>query len=210
MGYSRSRSPFAHRSREQPPLERARGQAPFQYSAEGWISRQEQGQPGFFGDELEQIVFIEDTMPSQYDRTDRHQSSLQPITHFAFPLGRGEPSTLFEPSAILPAQFFASSSLGARGERALMQAVLVDAITCFQKQFVDKSQRTQRLASEAEAWLFSDERHWPFSFLNICGVIGLDPEYLRRGLIRWRQHPPATRRRTQLHAARGQASRVAA
>lgn len=142
-------------------------------------------------------------MPSPHDTADHYQSTIQPLTPLAPTRAQDTRSALFEPSALLPAQFFTSSSLStcARGERALMQAVLVDAMTCFQKQFVNKSRSVQRLAGEAEVWLFSDEQYWPFSFLNICEVLGLDPQYLRCDLIRWRQHPPATRRRTQLHAA---------
>jgi hypothetical protein len=70
-----------------------------------------------------------------------------------------------------------------------MRAVLDDAIDCFQKQFVAGGVRAQRLAKEAEAWLFSDDDHWPFSFVNICAALGLDPAYIRRELTRWCQRP---------------------
>ena len=71
-----------------------------------------------------------------------------------------------------------------------MRAVLEDAIGCFQKQMVSSGRRTQRLAREAEEWFFTDDHHWPFSFVNICAVLGLDPEYIRMGLKRWCQRPP--------------------
>ena len=28
---------------------------------------------------------------------------------------------------------------------------------------------------------------WPFSFENICEVLGFDPAYLRQGLLRWKR-----------------------
>ena len=38
---------------------------------------------------------------------------------------------------------------------------------------------------------FSDDSHWPFSFVNICVVLGLEPGYLRQGLKQWHQHRSA-------------------
>ena len=111
-------------------------------------------------------------------------------------------SKTLPPAAVLPEQFHRpQKSADVRGgEAALMQAVLDDALACFQKQFTAKGRRAQRLGTEAEEWFFSDDTHWPFSFVNICAVLGLDPEHVRHGLIRWPQHHPRTaprkRRRT--------------
>src|SRR5713101_4192774 len=104
----------------------------------------------------------------------------------------GAASHLLPPAPILPEQFYSSptGTNTAHGEIALMRAVLEDAVNCFQKQFVKNGRRTQRLAREAEEWLFRNDYHWPFSFVNICAVLGLDPEYIRMGLKRWRQRPP--------------------
>ena len=80
-----------------------------------------------------------------------------------------------------------------------MRAVLEDAVHCFQR---TQGSEAARLAKDAESWLFADDQHWPFSFVNICAVLGLDVEYIRLGLQRWRQHPPTVppkkRRRTAL------------
>jgi len=73
-----------------------------------------------------------------------------------------------------------------RPEVALMRAVLADALDCFQKQFRSGEREDQRLAQEAEEWFFSDDYNCLFSFVHICAVLGLDPEYVRRGLKRWR------------------------
>jgi hypothetical protein len=90
-------------------------------------------------------------------------------------------------AAVLPVQFFspADRSYTDRGEVALMRAVLEDALQCVAKQFSHSGRRPQRLAREAEAWFFADDDHWPFAFVNICAVLGLDPAYVRRGLTRW-------------------------
>jgi hypothetical protein len=82
--------------------------------------------------------------------------------------------------------FIARSSLASRQpEAALMCAVLEDAVDCFQKQFVCASRRARRLGQEAEAWLFSDNSKWAFSFLSICTTLDLGPQYIRQGLKRW-------------------------
>ena len=101
----------------------------------------------------------------------------------------GAASQTLPPAAVLPEQFHNRPTATDRvhGEVALMRAVLEDAISCFQKQSVKSGRRAQRLAREAEEWLFTDDPRWPFSFVNICAVLGLDPEYIRLGLKRWRQ-----------------------
>ena len=100
---------------------------------------------------------------------------------------------LLSSDAMLPAQFYSppDSTYKTRGESALMCAVLDDAINCFQKQFVMDGRRVQRLAREAEEWISSNDRSWPFSFINICEALGLDPEYLHLGVTRLRQHSSA-------------------
>lgn len=88
---------------------------------------------------------------------------------------------------ILPEQFYASPVKGQvqDGEVALRRAILEDAIRCFQRRFVRKGRRVRRLAQEAEEWFAADDTDWPFSFVNICAVLGLEPDYIRRGLKRW-------------------------
>ncbi|TMB23366.1 MAG: hypothetical protein E6J71_03750 [Deltaproteobacteria bacterium] len=40
------------------------------------------------------------------------------------------------------------------------------------------------LTAEVKAWIASDAQGWPFSFLNICHVLGLDEDALRSALLR--------------------------
>ncbi len=80
-----------------------------------------------------------------------------------------------------------------------MQAVLKDALECFQKQFGTPRFREYRIAREAEQWLFTDDYQWPFSFVNICAFLGIDPEYVRRGLTKQKAERPAEIPRRALH-----------
>lgn len=94
---------------------------------------------------------------------------------------------------VLPEQFYNATSGFSQGrpEAALMHAVLEDAVNCVREGLRATSRRKQRLAREAEEWLLSDDSQWPFSFVNICTVLGLEPQYIRRGLQQWHQQRPA-------------------
>jgi hypothetical protein len=100
-------------------------------------------------------------------------------------------SLAFSPTAVLPEQFFSLPRHHYKGEAALMYAVLEDAFNCFVKQFVEHGPHVRRLAQEAEEWFFSDDERWPFSFVNVCIVLDINPEYARKGLQHWRQQRPA-------------------
>jgi len=70
-------------------------------------------------------------------------------------------------------------------ERELMVAVLEDAIECFRKYSMSRAGVGPRLFDEAKVWLFTDDERQPFSFLNICEALRLDPGYIRRGILAW-------------------------
>lgn len=94
----------------------------------------------------------------------------------------------FEPETILPSQLFDRSHLGAtlQPEKRLMLAVLEDAVASFQRASTTVSRTAPRDLAEVSAWLASEDVSWPYSFRNICAVLGFDPDYLRSGLERWR------------------------
>jgi hypothetical protein len=108
------------------------------------------------------------------------QSSLPPV----FAADIEEKSRLWTAAPVLPEQFYRvrSTVYVGRPEVALMHAVLEDALNCFWHGLQSSRYRKRRLGQEAEAWFFSDEMDWPFSFLNICAVLNLEPQYLRKGL----------------------------
>jgi hypothetical protein len=94
-------------------------------------------------------------------------------------------TTRFEPEVVLPAQL----SWGARcdgntsGARALLLAVLEDAMLCIERRRRRRHPRTRQLAAEAETWMRSDSREWLFSFASICDVLGIDADAVRARLL---------------------------
>jgi hypothetical protein len=75
-----------------------------------------------------------------------------------------------------------------------MLAVLQDAVECYQKYALARDPRGRLLFEDACVWIESGEREWPFSYENICEVLGLNPEYIRRGLSKWRQQKSPVKR----------------
>jgi hypothetical protein len=122
---------------------------------------------------------------------------------------------------ILPSQFYAArrNSEAIAPEQRLMLAVLEDAVYVHQRSARRRDARGRRLFRETDEWFASDETTSPFSFVTICQMFGLDPDYLRAGLRRWRDlhgtngdavsraNPVCIRRmsgsRTRITAARG-------
>jgi hypothetical protein len=91
-----------------------------------------------------------------------------------------------QPAAILPAPRSGAVRCDAdtSGPRALMLAVLEDALRCIDQGRWRTHFRARRLAAEAEAWVRSDDRTYPFSFLTITDVLGIDADAARARLLR--------------------------
>lgn len=68
-------------------------------------------------------------------------------------------------------------------ELALCEAILAEAIKDFGR-FGRLSARhpKHRIYREARLWIWSTDRSWPFSFVNICDCLGIDGDDLRRRL----------------------------
>ena len=96
---------------------------------------------------------------------------------------------IFQPDTLLPSQFFDRTRRRSEhdAERRLMIAVLEDAVDVYRKQVGATDQRAQQLFREAEEWIEESDRSWLFSFQNICDVLDLDSDYLRRGLRAWKE-----------------------
>jgi len=103
---------------------------------------------------------------------------------------------LFEPDTLLPAQYFAAFARegGLVRERRLMLAVLQDAVECYQKYALARDPRGRLLFEDAQEWIESGEREWAFAYENICEVLSLNAEYIRKGLSKWRQQRGPVRR----------------
>jgi hypothetical protein len=78
-----------------------------------------------------------------------------------------------------------SRTLPAEPEQILMFAVLKDALETFQRLYEANTRAGRRLFREAEEWIWSDEADRVFAFVHVCDMLGLDPGYLRRGLLKW-------------------------
>ncbi len=105
-------------------------------------------------------------------------------------------TALFEPEVILPAQLSRAECDGdPSGARALMMAILEDAILCIERGRRRRHSGTRRLAAEAETWMRSDSRDWLFSFASICDVLGFDVDALRGRLLSSPEHPETRWRR---------------
>ena len=90
-------------------------------------------------------------------------------------------------------------------EKDLMLAILMEAVETYKRFAFSTSPSEQKLFREAEAWFWNEEVDGIFSFRSICGVIGLDAVYLRRGLRQWTMNPAqkkSCRRRIPRHSAR--------
>ena len=69
------------------------------------------------------------------------------------------------------------------GETELAAAVLRLAFEDLQRNRHAADTRRRRAFREAHVWVASNERRWPFSFLNVCDMLGLSPQALRAQLL---------------------------
>ena len=88
-----------------------------------------------------------------------------------------------------------------------MRAVLKDALAILFKYDATEDRRGRRLLAEAQHWVESDDAQRTFSFVNVCGALGLDPSCVRERVARYRAaqraRPGASR-----GAAAGSAARI--
>jgi hypothetical protein len=86
---------------------------------------------------------------------------------------------------LLPAQLLRPSPAAevTRPERRLMLALLSDAVVVLQRRAPGHPGDAARDVKEAERWVLSDDRRWPYSFVNVCDALGLAHQPLRRALL---------------------------
>ncbi len=100
-------------------------------------------------------------------------------------------ASLFQPDTVSPAQYLETvrRKTHLAADQELMLAVLEDAITCFQVHFAARDKKKTRLFRKAEEWILLQEKsNWLFSFDKVCETLGLNPGYIREGLLHWRDH----------------------
>jgi hypothetical protein len=72
-------------------------------------------------------------------------------------------------------------------ERRLVAAVLRDAIDCYLRDCFTKNRHKKRSFREAEEWFFKGDNYGVFSLENVCGILNIDPGYIRRSLMQYEQ-----------------------
>ncbi len=112
---------------------------------------------------------------------------------------------IFEPDILLPIQYFAALKRKKFrcGEHRLVVAIMQDAVECFQKHIHARDSKRRQLYVDAEYWICAEQDEGPFSFNNICELLGINPDYLRTGLLDWRDNERARRRGRLVHSIMG-------
>lgn len=110
---------------------------------------------------------------------------------------------LFEPDTLLPIQYFEAMRRKhlLEGEKRLVLSVLEDAIECFMKCIDSPTNKGQRLFRDAEEWINLEDKKWVFSFDNVCDMLDVNPEYMRRGLRDWKERKLAAIERARIARA---------
>jgi hypothetical protein len=104
---------------------------------------------------------------------------------------------LFEPDTLLPIQYFEAMRKKhlLEGEKRLILSVLEDAVECFMKCIDSPTNKGQRLFRDADEWISLEDKHWVFSFDNVCEMLDINPDYMRRGLRQWKERKIAAMQR---------------
>jgi len=87
-------------------------------------------------------------------------------------------------------------------EKALLIAILEDAVREYRKFAGAQDREGKERSREVEEWIFSQDREWIFSFNNVCELLDLDPDYVRRGLCATRARPANATRRERVRDRR--------
>src|SRR5678816_3127091 len=83
-------------------------------------------------------------------------------------------------SAVLPIQFYPERREG--GEKALLRAVLDDALLCLVRNSRIDSDRGRRLVQEDLDWLNDPRDDYATAFVSICQTLDIDANYIRQGM----------------------------
>jgi len=110
-------------------------------------------------------------------------------------------TSLFQPDTLLPDQYLDTfrRKLHLEPEKKLMLAILEDAIACYQKYLFARDSKGKALFQEAEEWVEEVNGAGVFAFDSVCETLGLNPDYLRRGLIEWKTAALAQRAQAKVY-----------
>ncbi|MGA1191848.1 MAG: hypothetical protein ACO3XO_06170 [Bdellovibrionota bacterium] len=68
-------------------------------------------------------------------------------------------------------------------ERNLLSAILFDGIQAYMNYVCAEKESEQSQYEEAVQWVFRCDDDYVFSFRSVCEGLGVNPEYLRSGLL---------------------------
>jgi hypothetical protein len=83
--------------------------------------------------------------------------------------------------------------------RRLMLAVLADGVATFRRTARTATRDDALVFAETARWFASDDEREPFAFATICHALGLDADYLRKGLKSIRARAREARHAPTLH-----------
>jgi hypothetical protein len=68
-------------------------------------------------------------------------------------------------------------------EKSLLAAILEDAVREYRKYNGAHDPKSKSQFNEVAEWFNRRDKEWIFSFENVCELLGLHPEYIRRRLL---------------------------
>jgi hypothetical protein len=87
-------------------------------------------------------------------------------------------------------------------EMRLVLAVFEDGIRAATRRFTGGNRREQRDHLDARAWVQDTDREWPFAFANVCDLLGLDADAVRRRVLLGRVPETDGRRNRRTYSRR--------
>lgn len=114
-----------------------------------------------------------------------HEETLRPV--YAEQVGAGVGPLFAEP--VVTALGGQKAALRWSSEYRLLLAVLQDAVACWFRYCRAQDGRDRRLFQEVYEWFWDKEDEWLYAFESICEYLDLDPDAIRRGLLRWQATP---------------------
>ena len=98
------------------------------------------------------------------------------------PSAAHEAASILEPIAILPSQLVPRIAHLPAPEMRLIAAVLEDAVNCIVSNAGAVTRERRREFFNAYDWVWEEQSDWPFAFVNVCDVLGLNATAVRERL----------------------------
>jgi hypothetical protein len=103
--------------------------------------------------------------------------------------------SIFHPDILAPDQYLQHTrrKYPLEPEKKLMLAILQDAVDCYQKYFFSAHPKGEKMVQDAEEWITEKNSEWLFSFQSVCESLGLNADYIRKGLMEWKRRTSSKR-----------------